>query len=99
MVKLYILSFLAGLVAAYGVPHFVKGVTGEKFPTPFGRQSSAIVNAAWGWFSLAAAILLLHFSHPWKHLYRASTLFAIAALLMAVLLAQVWSTQAARSKR
>jgi len=80
------------------VPHFIKGVTGEKFPTPFGRQSSAVINAAWGWLSFAVAILLLHFSHPWKHLYRASTLFAVAALLMAIFLANMWAAQAGRSK-
>ena len=92
MIKLYILSFLAGLVATYGMPHFIKGITGEKFPIPFAGVRSATANAIWGWVSFVIAVLLLHFSHPWHHIYRAGGLFAIAALLMAMVLAQVRTT-------
>ncbi|HEY1835843.1 MAG TPA: hypothetical protein VGG13_03410 [Candidatus Saccharimonadales bacterium] len=70
------------------MPHFIKGITGERHQTPFGRLSSAIVNVIWGWFNLAVAVVLLHFAHPWAHLYRASV---IAALLMAILLAYGWA--------
>jgi hypothetical protein len=36
----YLLFILAGLVGTNGVPHFVKGITGEKHRTPFKNPSS-----------------------------------------------------------
>jgi hypothetical protein len=33
----YIACFFAGAFLANAVPHFVKGVTGEPFPTPFAK--------------------------------------------------------------
>ena len=95
MFVLYLYSFLAGLLAANGVPHFVKGVSGERHVTPFGRSSSAVTNVGWGWANFVVAALLLHFAHPWAHLYRASGLFGLGVLLMALFLAYVWSTQQA----
>jgi hypothetical protein len=92
MVQLYLCSFIAGLFASNGLPHFVKGITGNQHQTPFGKPSSAVVNVLWGWANFAIAAVLLHFSHPWAHLYRASTLFAVAALVMALMLAHTWST-------
>lgn len=91
MFTLYLYSFLAGLIAANGVPNFVKGVTGQEHQTPFGRPSSAMVNVAWGWANFIVAALLVHYAHPWQHLYRASGLFAIGVLLMGLFLAYVWS--------
>ena len=29
-------SFVAGLLGANATPHFVKGITGERYPTMFG---------------------------------------------------------------
>jgi hypothetical protein len=95
MAALYIYSFLAGLFAANGVPHFVKGITGQSFQTPFGRQSSALVNVTWGWSNFVVAGVLLHFAHPRAHEYRAASLFMLAFLIMALLLAHGWMSQAA----
>jgi hypothetical protein len=33
----YVACFFAGAFLANAVPHFVKGVTGEAFPTPFAK--------------------------------------------------------------
>lgn len=98
MFTLYLYSFLAGLLAANGVPNFVKGITGAQHQTPFGQPSSAIVNVAWGWANFVVAAVLLHFAHPWAHLYRASGLFAIGALLMGLFLAYVWSAHPAANE-
>lgn len=87
MMQLYVLSFLAGLLAANGVPHFVMGIAGRTYRTPFGLPSSGVVNVFWGWLNFVLAVVSLHFAHPWSHLYRASALFALAVLLMAMLLA------------
>lgn len=89
MVTLYIYSFIAGIFATFGVPHFVRGVTGERYNGIFSKSISAIENIVWGWVSFVIAAILLHFSHPWGHLYRAAGLFGIAVLITAVVLAYV----------
>ncbi len=56
--------FLGGALLANFVPHFVSGVCGRSFPSPFARPpfrglSSPAVNVLWGLFNLAAAYALL----------------------------------------
>jgi hypothetical protein len=91
MWQLYVFSFLGGMFAANGVPHFVKGVMGQKHQSPFGRPSSAVVNVCWGWTNLVVAAICLHFGHVRAHEYRAFVIFAVGALLMGLLLATTWS--------
>ena len=91
MCQLYVFSFLAGLFAANGTPHFIKGVSGQKHQTPFGKHSSAVVNVCWGWINLVVAAIFLHFGHVRAHEYRAFALLALGALLMSLFNAMVWS--------
>jgi hypothetical protein len=65
----YVLHFIAGAVLANGVPHFVQGICGNKFQTPFARPrgvgvSSALVNVMWGWLNFVIAGALLRLSFP-----------------------------------
>ena len=65
----YVLHFIAGAVLANGVPHFVQGICGNKFQTPFARprgvgESSALVNVIWGWVNFVIAGALLRLSFP-----------------------------------
>lgn len=51
-------SFFAGLLLANAVPHFVHGVSGDRFPTPFAHPpgkglSSPTVNVLWSLLNLA----------------------------------------------
>ena len=60
----YLAHFAAGVFLANGVPHFVNGVSGRAFPTPFatppGRgKSPPLVNTLWGWFNFVAGFCLL----------------------------------------
>ncbi len=53
----------AGLFFANAVPHFVAGISGDSFPTPFARPpgkglSSPTVNVLWALANLIAASLL-----------------------------------------
>lgn len=91
MWQLYVCSFLAGLFAANGVPHFVKGIMGQTHQTPFGKPSSAVINVCWGWINFVAAAILFHFGHVRVHEYRAFALAAIGVLLMSLMLAAIWS--------
>jgi hypothetical protein len=58
-----IASFFAGLLLANAVPHFVHGISGDRFPTPFAHPpgkglSSPIVNVLWALFNLTLGYLL-----------------------------------------
>ena len=60
-----IACFFAGVFLANAVPHYVYGVCGDRFPTPFAKPpgkglSSAMVNVVWGLFNFAVGALLFH---------------------------------------
>ena len=60
----YLLCFFGGAFIANFFPHFVRGITGAKFPTPFAKppgrgMSPAPVNVLWALFNLAVGFLLL----------------------------------------
>ena len=62
----YIACFFAGMFLANVVPHFVQGVCGNHFPTPFAKPSgrglsSPIVNVVWSLFNLVVGYLLFRF--------------------------------------
>jgi len=53
----YLSCFFAGFVLANVVPHFVQGICGNPFPTPFANPpgkglSSPLVNVLWGLLNL-----------------------------------------------
>jgi hypothetical protein len=61
---LYIADFFAGAFLTNAVPHFVKGVCGDRFPTPFAKPpgkglSSATVNVVWALFNMVVGWILL----------------------------------------
>jgi hypothetical protein len=60
----YVAFFFGGAFLANFVPHFVNGVSGSPFQSPFASPpgeglSSSTVNAAWGLVNLFIAYLLL----------------------------------------
>lgn len=98
MFSVLILGFLAGLLAANGAVHFVRGITGHKYPTPFSKPGSAVENVAWGWLNFVAAVLLWHLA-PMRHHPRAAFLaVAIGLLFASVALADRGSKYAAKTK-
>jgi hypothetical protein len=59
----YIACFFAGVFLANAVPHFVQGVSGDPFPTPFSHPpgkglSSPTVNVLWALLNLAVGYIL-----------------------------------------
>ena len=59
----YIAAFFSGIFFTNMIPHFVHGISGNKFPTPFARPpgkglSSATVNVAWALFNLIVGYVL-----------------------------------------
>jgi hypothetical protein len=62
----YIACFFAGVFLTNVVPHFVHGISGDRFPTPFAHPpgrglSSPTVNVVWALFNLVAGYLLFRF--------------------------------------
>lgn len=56
--------FLAGVFLTNGVPHFVNGISGNNFQTPFASppavgESSPIVNVLWGATNFVVGLWLL----------------------------------------
>jgi len=59
----YIASFLAGMFIANVVPHFVHGISGDRFPTPFAHPpgkglSSPTTNVVWALVNLIVGYVL-----------------------------------------
>ena len=58
-----LLGLLIGALLVNGIPHFVQGVSGKQFPTPFsggsGTLDGAVRNVAWGGLNFLIAGLLL----------------------------------------
>ncbi len=60
----YVAYFFGGAFLVNAIPHFVSGVTGRPFPSPFASPpgkglSSPIVNVLWGAFNAAIAYFLV----------------------------------------
>jgi hypothetical protein len=60
----YVAYFFGGAFLSNAVPHFVSGVSGHPFQSPFASPpgeglSSATVNVLWGFFNLAVGYALV----------------------------------------
>jgi hypothetical protein len=89
----YVAFFFGGMFLVNAVPHFVSGVCGRKFPSPFASppgkgESSPVVNVLWGAFNLVIGYLLV-FRVGEFFIRETSSVVAVGlgGLLMAVMLA------------
>jgi hypothetical protein len=94
----WIADFFGGALLVNAVPHFVNGISGRAFPTPFasppGRgKSSPVVNVLWGAFNVVAGYALLCFLGRFE-VRRAGDVIAagIGGLANALMLARVFGT-------
>lgn len=60
----YLAYFAAGLLLTNGVPHFINGVSGNKFQSPFASppgvgKSSPMVNVIWGMVNFLIGYMLI----------------------------------------
>ncbi|HEY4325496.1 MAG TPA: hypothetical protein VGN20_15985 [Mucilaginibacter sp.] len=60
----YLALFFSGAFLANAIPHFVQGVSGNKFPSPFSKPpgkglSSPLVNVLWGGLNIVIGYVLL----------------------------------------
>jgi hypothetical protein len=59
----YVSGFFAGVFLANSIPHFVKGICGDKLPTPFSKPpgkglSSPLVNVIWALINIVIGYVL-----------------------------------------
>jgi len=60
----YLAAFFAGAFLANVIPHFIHGVSGDAFPSPFANPpgkglSSPLVNVLWACLNLVVGYILL----------------------------------------
>jgi hypothetical protein len=99
----YIAYFFGGAFLVNAIPHFVNGVSGRSFPTPFASppgkgQSSSMVNVLWG--TLNAVIGYFLVTHVGEFHVRNIPEAAVAGaggLLMAVMLSRAFGQLYAKS--
>ena len=90
----YIAYFFGGAFLANAIPHFVSGVSGSSFQSPFASPpgeglSSSTVNVLWGSFNFVIAWLLLGRVGRFEWRRTRHVLIAGAgALLMSIMLAR-----------
>lgn len=85
----YFAGFWSGMFLANFVPHFVTGICGNKFPTPFAKPpgiglSSATVNVLWALFNLVVGYLLFHAAHISIDNYLSLIIFFAGIALMSL---------------
>jgi len=87
----YLLCFFGGVFTANFVPHFVRGITGTPFPTPFAKppgrgMSPPTLNILWALANLIVAYLLFLDSgfslFDWPLALAAFIGFALAATML-----------------
>jgi hypothetical protein len=89
----YVLQFFSGALLANGVPHFVQGVSGHWFQTPFASppgvgESSPVVNVLWGFLNLAVGfVLIFAFAPKGSDVIAEWGLVGLGAFVMALALA------------
>ena len=60
MEAIYLAYFFGAAFLVNGIPHFVSGLQGKSFPTPFAKEgSSSVFNVVWGFINFVIAYLLL----------------------------------------
>lgn len=85
--------FFAGAFLANGVPHFVHGIAGKKFQSPFASppgvgESSPVVNVIWGMVNFFIGYTLIFGVGDFAFGFTlAALMVAVGALLTAVALA------------
>ena len=96
MIWLWIADCFGGAFVINAVPHFVNGISGRPFPTPFahppGRgNSSPTVNVLWAAFNLVVGYVLLHVLGRFEHRHVGDVIAAgLGGLVIALLLARAF---------
>ncbi|HTB07124.1 MAG TPA: hypothetical protein VK806_09250 [Bacteroidia bacterium] len=91
----YLSAFFAGMFLANFVPHFINGVSGNAFPTPFSNPpgkglSAPVVNVLWALFNLLVGYLLFRAGKITSQNKLALVIFFIGIICMSVMLSMTF---------
>jgi hypothetical protein len=75
-----LLGLIGGLLAGNAVPHFVRGITKQRYPNIWG--GGPIPNLVAGWGGLVIVALLLHLAFDGPHQLWAFAATAVGVLVM-----------------
>ena len=92
----YVACYFAGLFLANTIPHFVHGVSGDPFPSPFANPpgkglSSPLVNVLWGLANLVVGYVLARIGRVFKSNVIALIIFFAGVALISIQLAVVFA--------
>jgi hypothetical protein len=91
----YIAAFFAGFFLTNVVPHFVNGISGNSFPTPFADPpgkglSSPVVNVIWALFNLLIGYLLFRVSKTNTKNKLSMIIFFIGIIVVSIMLSNAF---------
>ena len=94
----HLAAFFAGAFLANAVPHFVNGISGNPFPTPFADPpgvgpSTPVLNVLWALVNLLIGYFLLRGSRLKPENKWHMIVFNIGIALMRIMLANHYSTK------
>lgn len=94
----YLAAFFAGLFLANTVPHFVNGISGNPFPSPFSDPpgkglSSPLINVLWALLNLVVGYVLLRVSQLSQKNKPAMLVFFTGIVLMSVMLSIAFASK------
>ena len=86
----YIAGFFSGAFLTNAVPHFVNGISGNSFPSPFANPpgqglSSPLTNVLWALFNLLAGYLLFRVSRINSKSKLGLFLFFVGIILISIM--------------
>jgi len=89
----YLAAFFSGAFLANCIPHFIHGVSGDKFPTPFAKPpgkglSPSHINVIWAAFNILIGYILFISSKVQLHNYAGMAVFFVGAILMSLMLSK-----------
>ena len=89
----YLAVFFSGAFLANSIPHFVHGISGDKFPTPFAKPpgkglSPAYINVLWAALNIIIGYVLWHAGKIKPGNHPGMAVFFAGAILMALMLSK-----------
>lgn len=96
----YVALFFAGAFLANCVPHFVNGISGNPFPTPFSNPpgqglSSSVINVIWALGNLLIGYLLIRAGKLNSKKVLGLIIFFLGIASMSILIADAFTKKAA----
>ncbi|MDR2839689.1 MAG: hypothetical protein LBV75_00260 [Paludibacter sp.] len=95
----YIAAFFAGGFLTNAVPHFVNGISGNAFPTPFATPhgvglSSPLTNVLWALFNLLVGYLLFRASKTTSKNWLSLLIFFLGIAFISIYLSIIFVNKA-----